>query len=106
MNAFSALSDPTRRTIVELLAHHNQLTASDIYSQFTSSAPAISQHLKILQQAQLVSIQKQAQKRLYSLNIETLNEVESWIQDVNTIWHKRFNRLDALLQTIKKGHHE
>jgi DNA-binding transcriptional ArsR family regulator len=65
MDMFTALAEPTRRDILVLLGTHGQLSAGEIYTKFTSSPPAISQHLKVLRDAELVTVEKHAQQRLY-----------------------------------------
>src|SRR5947199_10654689 len=67
MDMFVALSDPTRRAILEVLAGSGELSATDIYEQFSVSPQAISQHLKVLREANLVVMEKHAQKHLYRL---------------------------------------
>src|SRR5436189_6328605 len=67
MDMFVALSDPTRRAILEILATRGELSATDIYEQFSVSPQAISQHLKVLREAHLVVMEKHAQKHVYSL---------------------------------------
>ena len=98
MDVFAALAEPTRRRIVEILADQGQLPASAIYKQFDSSAPAISQHLKVLREANIVIVQKQAQKRLYRINADQISELERWARDTVRQWSNRFDRLDELLQ--------
>lgn len=98
MDTFSALAEPTRRNIIELLAQRGQLTVNGITAHFEISTPAISQHLKVLKQAQLVTVEKQAQQRLYAINPHKLTEVEYWIQQITTSWEKRFKKLDTLLE--------
>ncbi len=77
MDMFVALSDPKRRAILEILAICGKLSATDIYEQFSVSPQAISQHLKVLREAQLVVMEKHAQKHLYSLNPQTLSQFEA-----------------------------
>ncbi|MCB0035840.1 MAG: winged helix-turn-helix transcriptional regulator [Anaerolineales bacterium] len=98
MDVFSALADPTRRRIVEILAMSGQLPASDIYKHFESTPPAISQHLKVLRQAEVVKMEKQAQQRLYTVNTAKVEEVEVWARRTVQLWSERFDRLEALLQ--------
>ena len=98
MNQFAALAEPTRRRIVETLAARGQMSATDIYQMFDVSAPAISQHLKVLREAGLVVVEKQAQRRLYDLNPVKVRELESWAQSTLDLWQGRLNRLDALLK--------
>lgn len=97
MDAFSALADSTRRHIVEMLAASGQLSAGDICSRFDSSAPAISQHLKVLRTAGLVRVEKNAQQRIYSVNPAALDDMEAWIAQMRRFWNERFDALEALL---------
>ena len=94
---FSALADPTRRTIIELLAAHGQMSAGDIYANFSMTNPAVSQHLKILRKAELVQIEKDAQKHLYRLNPNKMHSLEHWIKQTTDLWNDRFDKLDSLL---------
>jgi len=75
MDAFLALAEPTRRNIMEMLAANGNLSASDIYSNFESTPPAISQHLKVLREANLVRVEKRAQKRIYYVNPGPMKEL-------------------------------
>ncbi len=98
MDMFSALSDPTRRNILEMLAQSGGLSATDIYDHFPASHPAISQHLQVLRQANLVLVEKKAQYRIYRLNPEPIHELESWVKKMTEDWDERFSKLDKLLQ--------
>lgn len=98
MDAFFALSDPTRRAIVELLAQQGELPASEIAGQFAMSAPAISQHLKVLREANVVTMEKRAQQRIYRINPQAVQEVESWAGRMTRLWQRRFDVLDNLLR--------
>jgi len=100
---FNALADLTRRSIVELLATSGQMTATDICDNFSVSHPAISQHLKVLREAELVHIKKSAQKRIYSLNPDTIHDIEDWAKQLTEHWNERFERLDKVLQTEKRS---
>lgn len=102
MDTFSALADPTRRDILELLSTSGQLTAGDIYVKFSVSPPAISQHLKVLRDADLVTVEKKAQQRLYQINPAKLKEIDEWLKKLAEQWEERFNRLDILLKKMKK----
>ncbi len=95
---FSALAEPTRRRILTMLARRGQLPASAISRQFRVSAPAISQHLKILREARLVRMEKRAQQHIYRINPETMHELEDWARQMTATWNDRFDRLEALLQ--------
>jgi DNA-binding transcriptional ArsR family regulator len=81
----AALADPTRRRIVELLAQ-GSLSSGQIASQFDMSAPAVSQHLKALKQAQLVRVRVAAQRRIYELNRPGVEEIYAWIAGIRRFW--------------------
>jgi DNA-binding transcriptional ArsR family regulator len=98
MDVFAAIAQPTRRSILEMLAEGGQLPASDIARHFRLSPPAISQHLKILREARLVRMHKHRQQRIYQVNPEAVRQVEAWAQGIETLWRDRFGRLEALLQ--------
>lgn len=98
---FTALSEQTRRDIVEMLAQEGELTASDISGRFTVSAPAISQHLKVLRDAELVVVKKQAQKRIYRLNPAQFRVLHAWVEQMTTVWEQRFEKLDVVLQQLQ-----
>ena len=103
MDAFLALAEPTRRTIMELLADRGQLSASDIYSNFKSTPPAVSQHLKVLREANLVRVEKRAQQRIYYINPKPMRELEKWIQIFTKDWQERHDRLEAILKKQKEN---
>lgn len=102
MDMFSALADPNRRRIIELIAVSGKLSASDISDNFSVSAPAISQHLKVLREAKIVDMEKDAQRRVYSLNREAISDLEKWTKKLKSHWEARYTRLDKLLAEEKK----
>lgn len=81
-DAFKALSDPTRRRILEILSQEGDMTAGDIASRFDMSAPSISHHLSILRNAGLVLDTRQRQSIIYSLNAPAFRQVAQWFLDV------------------------
>lgn len=83
---FYALSAPIRREIIKLLSTSDKLAASVIADKFHVSAPAISQHLKILLGSNLVVMQKDAQKRIYSLNRSAIKEIEKWTHEMINVF--------------------
>jgi DNA-binding transcriptional ArsR family regulator len=103
MDTFVALAEPRRREIVEMIATHGYMSASDISDGFEISASAISQHLKVLREADIVTMEKKAQRRIYRINADKLDEIEAWIKKLKAVWEERFLRLDSLLNTTKKG---
>jgi DNA-binding transcriptional ArsR family regulator len=98
MDSFDALSDRTRRRIMETLAQNGALTAGDIGGHFDISAPAISQHLKVLRKANLVAMEKRAQQRIYSINPEGLDMMEQWVSQMRYFWEAKFDALDEFLK--------
>jgi DNA-binding transcriptional ArsR family regulator len=102
MDMFYALGEPTRREIIEVLAESGQLSATDICDKFPVSHPAISQHLKVLREARLVRVEKQAQRRLYQINPETMLELEKWAKQMTRLWSDRFDALDQVLKAEKR----
>ena len=97
MDIFQAIAPPVRRTIIELVAKRGELSASEISSSFEISAPAVSQHLKVLREARVLSMKKQGQHRLYRVNPQTMQEVESWSRRMRTLWNQRLDRLEDIL---------
>jgi DNA-binding transcriptional ArsR family regulator len=93
MDVFSALAEPTRRRIVEMLAR-GPLSAGDIAGRFSVTASAVSQHLKALRAARLVRARAVAQRRIYELDAEGLAELESWLDGIGPIWLKRYDALE------------
>ena len=96
MLIFDALADPTRRQIIELLAQGEQ-TAGEVADHFPISAPAVSQHLKVLRESNLVTVRVDAQRRIYALNPTALAEVDVWMAQVRGFWSARLDALAAQL---------
>lgn len=99
---FDALADPTRRKILELLASQGELPATEIYANFTISHPAISQHLKVLREANLVKMEKHAQQRIYQINPQAMLELEDWSKQLAQQWNQRLDALEELLKVEKE----
>lgn len=102
MDMFVALADPTRRNILELLAKRGELSATAIYEQFPVSPQAVSQHLKVLREANLVEMEKHAQKHLYRINPQTLSQFEEWVNNMQRMWSERFDALDTVIEMEKQ----
>jgi DNA-binding transcriptional ArsR family regulator len=96
MDSLAALADPTRRRIIETLAE-GALSSGDIARRFSISAPAISQHLKTLRQARLVRVRAEAQRRIYELDLEGVDEMSAWIGQIRRHWATRLDALEAQL---------
>ena len=96
MDAFAAIADPTRRQIVTALAAGEQ-SFGELAERFEMSRPAVSQHLKVLREAQIVTSRPDAQRRVYSLNEDALDDIEQWIATVRQFWTESFDSLERLL---------
>lgn len=102
MDIFQALADPSRRNIIELLAKKGKLTSTDISNKFQISAPAISQHLKVLRETRLLKMERKAQQHIYQINPQKIHELERWVKKLAKKWDERFLALDKLLEKEKK----
>lgn len=98
---FAALADPTRREILSRLAQ-GPASVGAIAAPFTISAPAISQHIKVLERAGLVARTVQAQWRTLSLQPEPLDTASEWVAEQRREWNLRLDSLEAHLETMKK----
>lgn len=94
---FAALSDPTRRSIVRRLAE-GEATVLELAEPFPISLPAISRHLKVLEQAGLISRSRDGQRRPCRLVPEPLGEIATWAEHTRAAWEQRLDRLDAHLR--------
>ena len=94
---FRALADPTRQRIVEMLAT-GALSSGEIAGRFKLSAPAISQHLKTLKEARLVSVRADKQKRIYTLDPDGVAEISDWVERIQAFWNPRLDALEAALK--------
>jgi DNA-binding transcriptional ArsR family regulator len=97
MQSLLAIADPTRRRIVELLAVRER-TAGELVNEFDMSAPAISQHLKVLREAGLVTVRADGQSRVQSLNPEGLGDLEDWLERTRSVWSRRIDALERALR--------
>jgi DNA-binding transcriptional ArsR family regulator len=97
---FGALADPTRRAILARLAE-GDATVSELAEPFSISLPAISRHLKVLEQAGLITRSRSAQWRSSSLQAEPLREATAWMERYRRFWDVNFARLDAHLHRIQ-----
>lgn len=96
-----ALADPTRRRIVEMLGE-GALAAGEITARFQMSAPAISQHLKALKTAGLVTVEVSRQRRIYRLDPAGLDDLEAWVRQVRGFWNASLGRLEQELAKSDK----
>ena len=98
---FQAIADPTRRAIIALIALQ-AMTPNSIADNFNTTRQAVSKHLRILTECELVKQEQKGREIYYSLQIEKMKEVDKWLEQFRKIWENRFNQLDDLLATIKK----
>lgn len=97
---FGALADPTRRAILTRLAE-GDANVAELAAPFRVSQPAISRHLKVLEQAGLISRSRQATARLSHLEAEPLREATTWLARYRAYWDESYDRLDALLADLQ-----
>jgi DNA-binding transcriptional ArsR family regulator len=95
-DVFQAIADPTRREIINLIAHKS-LNLNAIAENFNVSRPAISQHIKILTECGLIVIKKQGRERYCEPKLAKLNEVSDWVEQYRKFWADKFDALDGLL---------
>ncbi len=94
---FQALADPTRRAVLDLLRRGSQ-PAGQIAGAFPVSRPAISKHLRLLRRAHLVREHREGRNRVYELNAEPLQAVDSWIEQYRVFWANNLNSLKAFVE--------
>jgi DNA-binding transcriptional ArsR family regulator len=100
---FGALADPTRRAILTRLTR-GDATVAELAAPFKVSQPAISRHLKVLEQAGLISRRRRATARLSHLEAEPLRQATVWLAGYREYWDESFARLDALLADLQDHH--
>jgi DNA-binding transcriptional ArsR family regulator len=100
-DVFQAIADPTRRAIIALIALH-AMTPNAIAEHFDSSRQAVSKHLRILTECELVKQEQQGREIYYQLQIDKMKEIDKWLNQFRKIWESRFNQLDKVLSTMKK----
>jgi len=98
---FQAIADPTRRAIIALIALQ-AMTPNAIADNFNTTRQAVSKHLRILTECELVKQEQQGREIYYSLEIEKMKEIDKWLSPYRKMWETRFNQLDNVLSTIKK----
>ena len=98
MQSLLAIADPTRRRIVELLAQRER-TAGELVEEFDMSAPAISQHLKVLREAGLVTVRAEGQTRVQLLNPAGFDDLGAWLEKTRSVWSRRLDALERELRT-------
>lgn len=104
-DVFQAIADPTRRAIIALIALQ-AMTPNAIAENFHSTRQAVSKHLRILTECELVKQEQQGREIYYSLQLAKMKEIDKWLDQYRKLWETKFNQLDNVLATIKKKRHE
>ena len=95
---FQAIADPTRRAIIALIAVQS-MTPNALAENFHTSRQAISKHLRILTECELVKQEQQGREIYYQLELKKMKEIDKWLQQYRKIWESQFNQLDKVLST-------
>src|SRR5215471_468477 len=98
---FQAIADPTRRAIIALIALQ-AMTPNALAEHFNTSRQAVSKHIKILTECELVKQEQQGREIYYLLEIDKMKEIDKWLEQFRKIWETRFKQLDEVLSIIKK----
>lgn len=98
---FQAIADPTRRAIIALIAMQ-AMTPNAIAENFNTTRQAVSKHLRILTECELVKQEHRGREIYYLLEIDKMKEIDKWLDQYRKIWESRFNQLDHVLSTMKK----
>lgn len=99
-DVFQAIADPTRRAILVLIAS-KAMTPNALAEHFDSSRQAVSKHIQILTECELVKQKQTGREIHYQLNTNKMKEVDKWLEQFRQIWETKFNQLDKVLSTIK-----
>ena len=97
---FQAIADPTRRAIIALIALQ-AMTPNAIAEHFDSTRQAVSKHLRILTECELISQKPQGREIYYQLEVDKMKEIDQWLSQFRKIWESRFSQLDEILITMK-----
>jgi len=98
---FQAIADPTRRAIIAMIALQ-PMTPNALAEHFDTTRQAVSKHLKILAECELVKPEHQGREIYYQLEINKMKEIDKWLEQFKKIWESRFSQLDDLLDAIKE----
>jgi DNA-binding transcriptional ArsR family regulator len=101
-DVFQAIADPTRRAIIVLIATQ-AMTPNALAEHFDTTRQAVSKHLKILTECELVKQEHQGREIYYSLEVEKMKDIDQWLEQFRKIWETRFRQLDNVLSTLKNN---
>jgi len=100
-DVFQAIADPTRRAIINMIAHES-LNLNSVAENFDISRPAISKHIKILTECGLIAIKQKGRERYCEAKLQKLNEVSQWIEQYRVFWSQKLDALEVFLAKEKK----
>lgn len=100
-DVFQAIADPTRRAIILLIAVQ-AMTPNAIAEHFDTTRQAVSKHLRILTECQLVKQEHNGREIFYQLEVDKMKQIDIWLEQFKKIWESRYNQLDQVLLTLKK----
>jgi DNA-binding transcriptional ArsR family regulator len=98
---FQAIADPTRRAILTLIAIQ-ALTPNSMAEKFDMSRQAVSKHIKVLQECELIKPEQSGREIYYHFNAKKMQEIDKWLAQFREIWEAQFNQLDKVLSTMTK----
>jgi DNA-binding transcriptional ArsR family regulator len=101
MTAFEVVAEPTRRQILDLLRERER-PVGELVERLDLSQPGVSKHLRVLRDAGLVDVRKDAQRRLYGVRAEPLAEIDAWLQPYRELWGRSLDRLERHLDKTKE----
>lgn len=101
-DVFQAIADPTRRAILGLLAIQT-LTLNAVAENFEISRPAVSKHVKVLEECGLIQISQQGRERYCEARLDKLNEVSEWVEQYRQFWENKLDSLEMYLEKLKKN---
>lgn len=99
-DVFQAIADPTRRAIIGLIALQ-AMTPNALAAHFDTTRQAVSKHLRILTECELIKQEQRGREIYYQLEINKMKEIDKWLEQFRKIWEDRFSQLDNLLLKIK-----
>jgi DNA-binding transcriptional ArsR family regulator len=101
-DAFNAVAEPRRRQILDVLADGEQ-PVNELVRRLGIAQPQVSKHLRVLRQVGAVDVREEGRRRWYRLNGHALKPIHDWVKDFERTWSERFERLDAVLEDLKRG---
>jgi DNA-binding transcriptional ArsR family regulator len=104
-DAFNAVAEPRRRQILDILSA-GERPVNDLVERVGLAQPLVSKHLRVLREVGLVGVRGRGRQRLYSINGQPLKPIHDWVKNYERSWSQRFDRLDVVLEELKKTQEE